>query len=424
VDKEHRMLKAKQFQSQGLKQWQIAEEMDVSERTVRNYLKREPVLRARKKKKSKLDLFKLMVKEILDENPYYNAVVLQERLVKQGYTGKISILRDFVKEERKRITMQAVLRYETEPGHQAQVDWKEFGIQILDGKWQKLYAFVMTLGYSRRMFVCFTTSMKESVFLACHVLAFIWFGGIPQRILYDNAKTAFVRCEGGGFEPNKRLLAFSCHYGFIPKRCRVRRPQTKGKVERSIGYLGNNFWQSLEGKPLSIAFLNEDVALWLSEADLKPIGGMNETRNERFVREREHLKALPGSDFDTREEVPVMVSRESLVRFESNSYSIHPDYIGEMLVLKVDRMKMEAEFLAEGLSLKKIRLFDKGNKLKLIDTADREALIERWESDRRRMENIRRPRKKHPHRDIPFEVVVRSPGEYDALCGIAREEAI
>jgi transposase len=267
---------------------------------VRNYLKADLEHRVRKRRTSKLDPYKPIIEGIMNENPFFNNVVLQERLERQGYGGKISIVRDFTRGIRKQLTTQAVLRYETEPGHQAQVDWKEFGKQTIDGTERKLYAFVMTLGYSRKTFVRFVTSMKESVLLACHVRAFEYFGGTVERILYDNMTTAFVRNEDGGFDANKRLLAFANHYGFVPKRCRVRRPQTKGKVERSIGYLGNHFWQSIEGSPLSLDFLNEEVVRWLGRADEKPIGGMNETRNERFAREREHLKALPADEFDTR----------------------------------------------------------------------------------------------------------------------------
>jgi transposase len=424
MDKDHRMLNAKQLQAQGLKQWQIAQELEVTDRTVRNYLRADLQPRQKVQKQSKLNSYKPFIKSILEENPYYNAVVLQERLLRQGYAGKISILRDLVKELRRKITTQAVIRFETEPGFQAQVDWKEFGRQVVDGVEKKLYAFVMILGYSRRMFVCFTTSMKQSVLFACHVLAFIYFGGVPREVLYDNMKTAFVRGADGRFEPNRKLLSFALHYGFIPRRCRIRRPETKGKVERSIGYLGNNFWQSIEGETLSLSFLNDAVRTWLAAADKKPLGGMTESRAERFLVERPHLQTLPSRDFDVREEVPVMVNRESLVCFESNSYSVHPENIGKMLVLRVDYMKKEAEIGAEGIVLKTIRLFEAGSRMKLMDPSDKAAILKRWEADRARKERQRIPRKKHPHCDIGLDVAVRSPGEYDAIAGIITQEAV
>jgi transposase len=424
MDKDHRMLNAKQLQAQGLKQWQIAQELEVTDRTVRNYLRADLKPRQKVQKQSKLNSYKPFIESILEENPYYNAVVLQERLLRQGFAGKISILRDWVRKIRRKITTQAAIRFETEPGFQAQVDWKEFGKKVVDGAEKKLYAFVMTLGFSRRMFVCFTTSMKQSVFLACHVLAFIYFGGVPREILYDNLKTAFVRGTDGRFEPNRKLLAFALHHGFVPRRCRVRRPETKGKVERSIGYLGNNFWQSIEGEMSSLAFLNDAVRTWLTNADKKPIGGLNETRAARFLREQSYLQTLPACDFDAREEVPVMVNRESLVRFETNSYSVHPENIGKMLVLQVDYMKKEGEIRDEGGVIKTIRLFEAGSRMKLMDPSDKEAILKRWEADRARRERQRMPRKKHPQRDISLDVAVRSPGEYDAFTGIMPQEAV
>ena len=75
--------------------------------------------------------------------------------------------------------------------------WKEFGKQVVDGKETKLYAFVMELGYSRKPFVRFTTDMRQSTLLACHELAFAYFGGVPEELLYDNMRTAFQRDQDG-----------------------------------------------------------------------------------------------------------------------------------------------------------------------------------------------------------------------------------
>ncbi len=168
MDKEHRMLDARIMQAQGMKQREIATQLGVTDRTIRNYLKLPPRPRKRPQRGSLLDSFEQYIREILEENPYTNGVLLFERLKARGYSGQISILRDHMAKIRKQLVTTAVRRFETEPGLQAQVDWKEFGRQTVDGKEQKLYAFVMVLGYSRKVFVHFTTSMKMEVFLACH----------------------------------------------------------------------------------------------------------------------------------------------------------------------------------------------------------------------------------------------------------------
>ena len=143
MDKEHRMLKAEILQEQGWKQREIADMLGVTDRTIRNDLR--PRLKATEpiKRPSKLDHFKPFIDSILKDNPSYNRKVLIDRFRRMGYDGKISILRDYAAAVQKRIEIQAVTRFETEMGRQAQVDWKEFGKQIVDGKETKLYAFVL-----------------------------------------------------------------------------------------------------------------------------------------------------------------------------------------------------------------------------------------------------------------------------------------
>jgi transposase len=232
MDKEQCMLNARIQQAQGYTQVQIAEMLGVSDRTVRTYLKELAAGRKKPLRHSKLDPYKPFIEDMLEKNPSYNGELLYEWIVRLCYQGKKTIMKAYAARLRKRPTQQAVMRFETEPGRQAQVDWKEFGRQVVDGKETKLYAFVMVLGYSRMPFVRFTTNMRQSTLLGCHTLAFEYFGGVPQEILYDNMRTAFEPDSEGFWHPGKRLSACTVHYGFAPQRCRIRRPETKGKVER------------------------------------------------------------------------------------------------------------------------------------------------------------------------------------------------
>jgi len=334
------MLQAHILKEQGFKQHEIAEMLCVTDRTVRNYLTSEPCQRKKRKYSSKLDKYKEYIRHIIEDKPYYNCVLLLERLQKMGYEGRISILRDYVAKIRKKIITEAVIRFETEPGYQAQVDWKDFGKQYVDGKYQKLYAFLMGLGFSRKGFIYFTTSMKQSVLHGCHVKAFKYFGGVPGEILYDNMKTAFVCDSEGNFYPNRKLLGFAHHYGFTPKRCMVRRPQTKGKVERFIGYMLGNFWPRIEGADLTLDYLNEKVMHWLKYIDEKPVGELLESRKGRFSQEKPYLQSLPVITFDSRDIHEVYVNRESYITFETNRYSVPPEFIGESLTLKVNYMML------------------------------------------------------------------------------------
>jgi len=289
--KEHRMHYARILKEQGLKQREIAERLGVSDRMVRKYLEPEFGTAARKVRKSLLDPFKDIIDTVLEESPFFNLVVLAKRLRAQGYTGGKSILREYAAEKRKEILTKAVLRFETEPGRQAQVDWKECGRWLLEGTEQKLYAFVMLLGYSRKPFVLFTTSMKTSTLLAAHLRAVEFFGGVPREVLYDNMKTAWLFKETE-WVVNPALLALASSCGFEPRRCQVRRPQTKGKVERFIRYLGNHFLPIAQAQGLSsLEELNASVNQWLGEVDEERLREFGETRAERFAKEREHLRS-------------------------------------------------------------------------------------------------------------------------------------
>lgn len=400
MTKEHCMLKAKILQEEGKTQREIAAALGVTDRTVRNYLKRIDQPGKKRAFSSKLDPFKDFIDTILEEDPFFNREILLERLRKQGYSGRISILRDYAAAVTRRITKAAVLRFETEPGRQAQVDWKEFGKRVVDGKETKLYAFVMVLGYSRKPFVRFTTSMNQATLLACHVLAFLWFGGVPFEILYDNMRTAFAPDADGRWQPTKRLLALAAHYGFSPKRCRIRRPETKGKVERAIGYLGDNFWPRMEGRELSLDELNAEVEAWIEAVSEKPVADLGESRSERFGREESALKPVPAVDFDVREAIPLHVGREGTIRHEGNRYTVPAEFIGEMASLLVHPLHRDVELrLPDGRS-RRFTLAPRGSHARIEFPGDGTEQIRRWQSDRDRIARRRRPRGRPAASDI------------------------
>ncbi len=412
------MIKAHLLKEQGYKQHEIAEKLGVTDRTVRNYLKSAPRQRKNRDYSSKLDPYRGFIKALIEEKPFYNCELLLPRLRNMGFTGGISILRDYVGSLRARILTEAVIRFETEPGFQAQMDWKELGRSWIDGRYQKLYMFTMSLGFSRRGFIHFTTSMKQSVLHACHVMAFEYFGGAPREILYDNMKTAFLCDSEGNFYPNRKLLGFAHHYGFTPKRCMVRRPQTKGKVERFIGYVQTSFLPRIEGDTFTLDELNEAGLRWLAEIDEKPIRDLGENRMERFIRELPHLQALPGQAYDSREIHEVRVDVESHIHFETNRYSVPPEYIREYLTLKVDLLRREGELLYGDLSIRHFPLTDPGAHAKITTGSDREALYRLWEKQRAR--RLQREQRKTKTRVANQEVEVRSPAQYDRLLEVTQ----
>ncbi len=131
---ENRMLQARILQGQGYTQNQIAEILRVTDRTVRRYLSTAPRPRKTPVRQSKLDPFRDQIRARLDDNPFINGEILYESILKSGYTGKRSILKDYITKVRRDIQRSATIRYETEPGFQAQMDWVDFGKQWVDGR--------------------------------------------------------------------------------------------------------------------------------------------------------------------------------------------------------------------------------------------------------------------------------------------------
>jgi hypothetical protein len=292
-------------------------------------------------------------------------------------------------------------------GYQAQMDWKE----LPRSQWKGIYAFVMVLGYSRSPFVYFTNAMSSGTLLQCHQMAFKHFTGIPQTVLYDNMKTAWVFRQEQ-WHPNSRLLAFASFCGFAPKRCAVRRPQSKGKVERFIGYLTSDFLSQarLEGLK-SAAQLNARIGSWLAEITEKKLRDFSESRQQRFAVERQYLQPLTGPDtFDCRDSHDVFVSREGFITFETNSYSVPPIYVGSRLVVKVDRINQEIEIVSNGQSIRTVPMLAPFSKSRYVAREDQIALLKVWQSQRNKPIAIPTSRKKST-----VAVEIRQPAYYDAL---------
>jgi transposase len=238
-----------------------------------------------------------------------NGQVLLDEITKQGYTGKISILSHFLTPIRKELArkQEASVRFETAPGKQAQVDWASFGkvFDPLEKRWKKLYGFVFTLGYSRALCLEFTTCCDLEHFLECHHQAFAALG-IPETILYDNLKTAILGRHPDGMPIlPPRFHEFALFYGLSPRFCKPYRARTKGKVERSIGYVRENFWvrvsHEVAAGTLDLLGLNERAREWAREvANQRVHGTHGEVVAKRLAEELPRLGKLAGRPrFDT-----------------------------------------------------------------------------------------------------------------------------
>ena len=280
---------------------EVARVLEVSRNTVRRYLRGEGLPRyERELRPSKLDPYKhYIAKRVKAAAPeWIPATVLLRELRGRGYPGGISILKNHLATLKPVATPEPLIRFETEPGWQMQVDFA-----TIRRRRDWLSVFIATLGWSRAAYVEFVTDERLETLLGCHERAFYYFGGIPREVLYDNMRTVVSdrdRYGPGLHRYNPTFLDFAHHHGFVPRLCRPYRAKTKGKVERFIRYLRASFYVPLasqlspEGLMVDRDTANARVGAWLREvANARVHATTDEVPWARLEQERERLQPIP-----------------------------------------------------------------------------------------------------------------------------------
>lgn len=302
------------LQRQGCSVRGISRQLGISRNTVRRYLRdmaQSPDYGPRAARPSKLDAFKPYLRERIEAaKPYWiPAVVLCRELQAQGYEGQEGLVKNYVRQF-KPVTKEPVVRFETAPGQQMQVDFTT----IKRGR-NKLKGFVATLGYSRACYVCFSEHEKQEDWVAGIEGALSYFGGVPKDILFDNAKCIMIERDAygeGQHRWNSKLLQLSSDYGFRLRACRPYRAKTKGKVERFNGYLKHSFITPLAatmkqaGLELDIDTANGQVGQWLHDIAHQRIHGTTQQKPEvLLIKEQLALSELPAKSLLTTTIAPV-----------------------------------------------------------------------------------------------------------------------
>ncbi len=192
-----------------------------------------------------------------------------------------------------------------------------------------MWAFVMVLGWSRAIYVEFVRRADTASFIQCHVNAFEYFGGVPRRCLYDNAKVVTLgRDEEGRTEWNRRMLDFALGLGFDLKLCQPYRAQTKGKVESGVKYVRGNLWPSL--RFTDDADLNRQALQWCeSVANRRTHGTTGRPPAEMLTEEQPHLVKLPErSRLAPYLREDRLVARDGFVSWEGSRYGVHWKWVG------------------------------------------------------------------------------------------------
>lgn len=307
-----------------------------------------PKPRAARAVPSKLDPYRdYLLARVMGEDPVTNSEVLYDEIRGKGYNGGRSILKEFLQPFRELVKERVTTRFETSPGQQAQVDWGVFKKPAR----KRVQGFVMTLGWSRAMYLDFTDTQALPAFLLCHEQAFHYLGGVPEEILYDRTKTVWLRDDQRGdpvFHPG--LLDFAQHYGYRPRLCHAYRPQTKGKTESGVGYVRKNFWPRVADyqQPQDLLGLRNR---WLEETcNVRVHGTTGERPLDRLP--REGLKSVTGvAAYRALVLERRRVARDCFVSYAGSWYSAPAEYAGrevwvrqtESRLLICDREQVIAE---------------------------------------------------------------------------------
>ena len=241
----------------GLSYVELGRKYHMDPRTAKRYAEspQKPEYTLSEAKPTKMDPYKQIVDEWQEEAPY-SAQRILEKLREMGFDGGYSIVKAYVSSRKMDLNEKATVRFETMPGKQGQMDWGFFEDHLVyeDGKWKKLYCFLMILGYSRMRYIEFVTDMSTNTLIRCHQNAFRYFGGYPEEMLYDNMKQVVIKrlLKQEDSTLNRQFEDFAGFYGFKPILCRPYRGQTKGKVERTVQFVRDNYLERAVAENLNI----------------------------------------------------------------------------------------------------------------------------------------------------------------------------
>lgn len=318
----------------------IANELGCDRNTVRRYLRQggwqpyESSVRT-----SQLNQYAQWLAEQFRQHRGNCDVIRQELLRIHGVTISLRTVERAVAHLRREFLAQSVatVRYETPPGHQLQIDFGTMRVPVSDEP-TKIYLFVATLGYSRRVFVRMFLHERQSAWLEGLEGAFRHFGGTPKEVLIDNARALVnehnVKTREVCF--NDRFHAFCRYWTVTPRACAPYRARTKGKDERGVGYVKHN---AIAGHHFaSTQQLQAHLERWVREvADVRIHGTTAEPPIERFERDERHtlVPLAARAPFLQVREVTRRIHNDACIELDTNRYSVPCKFIGQSVTVVV-----------------------------------------------------------------------------------------
>ena len=305
--------------------------------------------KSRPRAKPKIDEFLPVIHQILEDDRQapkkqrHTARRIFERLRDEyQFSGKSTIVKDAVRSW-KQVHQEVFLPLSHPPG-EAQVDFGEATI-LLAGQETKVALFVMTLPYSGAIFIQAFPRECTETFLEGHRRAFEYFGGVSRRISYDNSAIAVIEVlKGRERKLTREFLRLQSHYLFKEHFCLVRRPNEKGHVERLVGFARRNFLVPVPQVD-SLETLNRQLREDCQSDLQERTRGKPAPKGELLVEDQAAFLPLPRQSFEARRIEPGSVDSQSLVRFDTNDYSVPVKYAHRklMVVATVEEVRLVYE---------------------------------------------------------------------------------
>ena len=311
---------------------------------------------------SVIDAYLPFIRETLKQYPSLTASRLYAMVQERGYGGGPDHFRHQVAHYRLRPQPEAFLRLKTLSGEQGQVDWGHFGTLTVGRAQHKLMAFVLVLSYSHRIFLRFYLNAQMANFLRGHEAAFVAWEGLPRVLLYDNLKSAVLERQGQAIRFHPTLLDFASHYRFEPRPVAVARGNEKGRVERAIRYVRDNFWPARKWKDLDD--LNTQAQVWCDgwTMDRPCPEDRSLSVRQAFAQEQPLLLSLPDTSYPTDERVEVSIGKTPYARFDRNDYSLPHTHVRRMLTLSATPTEVRVLDGTEVIAIH-ARCYDKGQQI-------------------------------------------------------------
>jgi len=310
----------------------IARELGISRNRVKRILMRHHTRREEgqaplpkpQKRASKLDAYKNDIKELLTTftHPPPTTQRIFELIREKGYTGGITVVKDYVATLRPKRKGEPIFTVETAPGQRAQHDWSEYNITFTKtGESENVIFFSFILSYCRRQHLEVVPDKTQATLFRALINAFAYFGGVPKEIKSDNQKACVDRWEAGQPIFNTNYLQFATHYQFRPLAIRPGKPRENLKVERPFYYVETNFLNARSFRDRGD--LKQQLAEWLLTKNDVRIHRTTQRRPiDMYAEEVTCLQPLPKQPFDPSQVVYRIVNNEACIEFDGYFYAV------------------------------------------------------------------------------------------------------